>query len=314
MVGQVAATYVQLRAAEEQLDMTRSVLARLNGELQEIKAASPPPAITITAPLETILVQLEAGIPLLQGVIEESENTIRLLCAKPDLQLKKNIALSQLHSPLMPKSISSEFIRRRPDVMQAEQILIAQNAMVGVAQSAYFPQLPLTIGRGIGLSALAAIPGSSVSGSVVAASASVMGPILDVGAVEANVSAAQAAKQEAILNYRNTLLKAYLDARTAIVRYNYSGQTVAAYEKALAANQTALGKVRDELKKDPAQVATMLALEQQEFVNRQSLITARVAQVNSLIQIYLSLGGPWIDVWARRGLAFYKDTASEATK
>ena len=197
-------------------------------------------------------------------------------------------------------------------MLQAEQLLIAQNASVGTAMAAYFPQLSLSVGGGIGLSGLASGAVPSATGTAISATAGLLGPIFSAGAIEAGVSAANAAKKEALLNYRNTVIKAYLEARTAIVRYNASGKTIAAYRKALAANLRAEGHVKAEAKKDPGHIATLLALQQQEFTSRQALIGAQLAQFNALIQVYQSLGGPWIDVWARRSLEAEKPEAGQA--
>jgi multidrug efflux system outer membrane protein len=303
MVGQVAATYVQLRSAEEQLDMTRKVLSRLRSELQEIRTAMPSAPISMMAPLEAVQVQLQASIPSLMGVVEESENTLRALCARPELRIRKGLGLSALRTPALPKAIPSELIRRRPDVIQAENVLIAQNAAVGVAIAAYFPQLTLNAGSGIGLSGLAAGTLPNATGTALTAAAGLTGPLFSGGAIEAGVSGAQAAKREALLNYRNSVIKGFLEARTAIVRYNYSGRAVAAYANALAANRKAAGHVKKDVKEDAAHIATMLTLQQQEFAQRQALIGARAAQFNALIQVYQSLGGPWIDVWAQRSLS-----------
>ncbi len=312
IVGQVAGTYLQLRAAEEQLNSTRVFLTRLRSELQEIKKKTPPPPVTMISPLEAFLFQLEASIPTLLGSIEDSENSIRALSARPVLRLRKGVALSKFRTPVIPRELSSALLFRRPDVIQAEHILIAQNASVGAAMAAYLPQLSLSLAGGGGLSGLASGAVPSAAGTAINATAGLLGPIFNAGAIDAGVSAANSAKKEAVLNYRKTVINAYLEARTAIVRYNASGKAVAAYRKALNATLVAEAHVKALSDKDPGQIGALLALQQQEFAGRQALIGARLAQFNALINVYKSLGGPWIDVWARRSLESEKFGAGQA--
>lgn len=311
IVGQVARAYLQLRAAEEQLNSTRRFLIRLRSELQALKKASPPPPDSMISPLEAFQLQLEASIPALLGSVEDHENTIRALSARPELRLRKGVALSGLRTPVIPKALSSTLILRRPDVIQAEQLIIAQNASVGAAMAAYFPQFSISLGGGVGLSGLASGAVPSATGAAINATAGLIGPIFNAGANEASVSAANSAKKEALLNYRNTVIKAYLDARTAIVRYKASGKTVAAHRKALNAILRAEGHVKAASDKDTGQIGTLIALQQQEFTSQQALIGAQLAQFNALIHVYESLGGPWIDVWTRRSLEAEKPKAGQ---
>ena len=84
------------------------------------------------------------SIPTYESLIRQQENLISLLLGRPPGPITRGKRLDELAPPGIPAGLPSELLERRPDILQAEQTLIAANAQIGVAKAAYFPKISLT--------------------------------------------------------------------------------------------------------------------------------------------------------------------------
>ncbi|WP_321940510.1 TolC family protein, partial [Paraburkholderia sp. J8-2] len=117
--------------------------------------------------------------------------------------------------PVIPADLPSSLLERRPDILQAEQNLVAANANVGAARALYYPTISLTGALGSVSTAF----GDFLSGPAAlwSIAAGVTGPIFTAGAIGGQVQSAEAQKRQAELIYRQTVLGAFNDTNNALV-------------------------------------------------------------------------------------------------
>jgi NodT family efflux transporter outer membrane factor (OMF) lipoprotein len=109
--------------------------------------------------------------------------------------------------PVVPLGVPSTLLQRRPDIASAERQVVAANAQIGVARSAWYPQFTLGLSLGNDPSSLADV--FSVSTALWSIGLSVAQTVFDAGAIRARVTGAEAGRDAAIARYRQTVLVAF---------------------------------------------------------------------------------------------------------
>jgi multidrug efflux system outer membrane protein len=133
-----------------------------------------------------------------------------------------------VHVPEVPVGLPSALLERRPDIRQAEQLLIAANADIGVAKAAYFPQIALTAGGGVQSTALSAL--FTTPAGLWAVGAGLTQPIFNAGRTRSRVALSKAQQDEAVLAISRRSSSRCVRCRThssAIARARLSRATVA---------------------------------------------------------------------------------------
>ncbi|HJQ97359.1 MAG TPA: efflux transporter outer membrane subunit, partial [Candidatus Polarisedimenticolaceae bacterium] len=151
LVSDVAAGYFQLRALDFQLEIAKRTAEAFKGtqglfqRRLEAGLASTLETSSATASLATT----NATIPELERRVAEQENILALLVGSAPREIRRGAPLEeQIIPPEVPIGIPSDLLKRRPDILEAEQQLIAANAEVGVAVADYFPRISLTAAYG----------------------------------------------------------------------------------------------------------------------------------------------------------------------
>jgi NodT family efflux transporter outer membrane factor (OMF) lipoprotein len=297
LVAQVAANYIELRTVEERLKV-----ARENLKLQEESARVAQSRFNNkAAESELDLPQARANLENTRAVIEllaiqqrQAENRLAVLLGVPPGDLAALVPEST-GIPKPPQAIAvglpADLLWRRPDVRQAERLLAAQSAQIGVAVSELYPHISI-IG---GLSWEAATFGNLFRPG---AFGGTIGPsfrwqVLNWGRLLNAIRTQEARFQELVARYQQTLLTANAEAENAIVTFLRLHQRVAAleqaYEQAREAERIGLVKYREgEIDFNRLFVLQQLLLGQQE-----ALVGARGDLARSLVEVYRALGGGW---------------------
>jgi NodT family efflux transporter outer membrane factor (OMF) lipoprotein len=135
------------------------------------------------------------------------EHAIAVLIGKAPAELTVPVAPWNASVPAMPLVVSTDLLQRRPDIASAERQVAAANAQIGIQRAAYFPSFGLTAfygGQGSTVPSL-----FNASNNLWSLGLSVAQTIFDAGAIAARVDAAKAARDQAIANYRQTVLSAF---------------------------------------------------------------------------------------------------------
>ena len=199
--------------------------------------------------------------------------------------------VDQPHPPEVPAGLPSSLLERRPDILQAEQQLIASNAQIGVAKADYFPQISLTAVGGFQSSALTRLFAGPAGLWTFGASA--LQPIFEGGRIRNRVKFAEARAQEVTFVYQRTVQQAFREVSDALVGYRKS-QEVKVQQQQLteaAADATKLSNMR--YRGGASSYLEVLDAETRFFAAQLALAQAELRELQSLVQIYRSLGGGW---------------------
>jgi multidrug efflux system outer membrane protein len=228
----------------------------------------------------------------LEQRIEQQENFISILVGKNPEGIARGRRLVDQPQPLeVPAGLPSSLLERRPDILQAEQQLVAANAQIGVAKADYFPQISLTAVGGYQSSALSRLFAAPAGLWTVGASA--LQPVFEGGRLRNRVVFAEARAQEATFVYQRTVQQAFRDVSDALVAYRRSQEIRIQQQQLTTAAEGATTLSNMRYRGGAASYLEVLDSETRSFAAQLALAQARLRELQSLVQIYRSLGGGW---------------------
>ncbi|MBQ3666737.1 MAG: efflux transporter outer membrane subunit [Elusimicrobiaceae bacterium] len=193
--------------------------------------------------------------------------------------------------PDVPADLPSDLLERRPDVMTAEENLIAANANIGVARASYFPDISLTAAAGYASSALTSLfTGGS---GVWSLGADLVSPIFNAGKITAENKKAEAQYREILANYQKTLQLAFKEALDAI---NSNQRYRQIYDSYLAQTNDMRRSYELTKKQEDAGligVTDLLSVEETLLSSEMNLSTARKNELDAVVDLAKALGGGW---------------------
>ena len=193
--------------------------------------------------------------------------------------------------PEVPTGLPSALLERRPDILAAEQSLVAANANIGVARASYFPQISLSGflgGQSSQLTSLFSGPHSAWSFVPQVAQ-----PVFTAGRLKSNVRLAQAQERGALVQYEKTVQTAFTEVSDALIAHQRSRESRVEQEALVAAlrDRTRLAYVRYRGGVDTQLNA--LDADRDLFQAELSLSQIRLNEMLSVVQLYKALGGGW---------------------
>jgi len=194
--------------------------------------------------------------------------------------------------PAVPAGVPSELLARRPDIRQAEQLLIAANARIGVAKSLYFPTISLTGSFGTVSTALSIcsrrVPGPGISGPGERAA-------FHRGRIGGEVAATEAAQKQALFSYQQTIQNAFREVDDALLDRAKSTQRLEALARQLKALRNYVRLARYRYDEGYTSYLEVLDAERSLFNVELTHTTTQNTMFRSLINIYKTMGGGWVD-------------------
>ena len=218
LVGDVATNYFLLRELDLQLEIANETL-RLNDETVTYFTNRLQGGVANRLELDRIQAnrsQTAAAIPEIERQIAVAENGLSMLLGRsPGPITRDRLTIAETLPPAIPPGIPASILERRPDVLQAEQFLVAANADIGVAKALFYPNISLTGFLG-GISGdLTTFLGGS--GAVWSAGAQLLQPVFQAGRLRRNLEAMQAQFDAALAGYQKTALNSYREVADALV-------------------------------------------------------------------------------------------------
>jgi len=294
LVSDVATAYFQLREQDLELEIARRTLASRTDSLRltQLLANRGATSLLDVRQAEQLVFGAGASIPDLEQRIEQQENFISILVGKnPESIARGRPLVDQPHPPEVPAGLPSSLLERRPDILQAEQQLVAANAQIGVAKADYFPQISLTAVGGSQSSALTRLfagPAGLWSVGVTA-----LQPVFEGGRIRNNVRFAEARTQEVTLVYQRTVQQAFREVADALVGYRKSQEVRSQQQQLTSAAQDATRLSNMRYRGGAASYLEVLDSETRSFTAQLALAQAQLRELQSLVEIYRSLGGGW---------------------
>lgn len=295
LISSVANTYLNLLADDALLAVTRGTLLTREDSLRltklkfDVGATSEldyRQAESLAEGARATLAQL-----MRQRALDENALVLLLGQAMPsDLPPGQSIGSQSLMHQL-PVGLPSEVLTRRPDVRQAEQLLIATNANIGAARAAFYPRITLTGSAG---SASSELSGLFKSGSSAwSFMPQLLLPIFDAGRNQANLDAATIGRDIAVAQYEKAIQTAFREVADALAGRATLGEQVRA-QQAQADAEAARFKLADlRYRNGAASYLDVLDAQRSLFASQQAVVQVQAQQAQNQVILYKVLGGGW---------------------
>jgi outer membrane protein, multidrug efflux system len=293
LVSEVAANYFSLRELDYELEISQRTLATRQQSLDLIRNRQAGGVATLLdlRQAEQLVYTASETIPRLQQQIEQTENQISLLLGKSPDEVSRGRSLTDQEMPDVPAGLPSALLERRPDIRAVEQNLIAANAEIGVAKAAYFPQISLSGflgGQGTQLTSLFSGPSG-----VWNFTPQVTQPIFTAGRLKSNVRLSEAQRDSALIQYEKAIQTAFTEVSDALIAHQRVRESRGQQELLVAALQdrTRLAYVRYNGGVDT--LLNALDADRDLFQAELALSQIRLSELDSVVQLYKTLGGGW---------------------
>jgi len=295
VVTSVATNYIALRALDRQLEIAR-ITAQNYADTKQLFQLRFQGGVVSEVELAQVESQYQtalAAIPSIEQQIAAQENLISVLLGRNPGEIPRGKSIYELVPPAVPAGLPSELLERRPDVLQAEQNLVAVNANIGVAKSLYFPNISLT---GF-LGSVSTATGDFLTGPsrTWAVAAGLAGPIFTFGAISGQVRTAEAAQQEAMFFYRSTILNAFRETNDALVGSVKKAEEAEAQVRRVKALRDYARLARLRFDNGVTSYIDVLYAESQLFDGELTAVNTQSERYAQLINVYKAMGGGWID-------------------
>jgi multidrug efflux system outer membrane protein len=294
LVASVAIDYFQLRQLDLELEISKRTLNSRQDSLQLTQTLEQHGISSLldVRQSEQLVYTAAAQVPDLERQIAQEENAISILLGNNPGDVPRGLKLTeQPHAPEVPVGLPSLLLERRPDILQAEQNLIAANAQIGVARAAYFPQISLTGTAGYQSPALTNL--FTGPAGIWNMASSFSQPIFAGGRLKNNVRLAEAQREQLLLTYQQAIQDAFRDVSNALVAYRKNREFRIQEEHLVEAAGDAAHLSEVRFKVGTTDYLEVLTNNTNYFSAELTLAQAQGNELTSLVQLYQALGGGW---------------------
>jgi multidrug efflux system outer membrane protein len=294
LVANLATAYFQLRALDSELEISKRTLASRQESLkltQFLESHGSNSGLDVSQ-AEQLVYTASETIPDLERQIQQQENVLSILLGENPQSIPRGRALTEQPVPQnVPAGLPSELLERRPDVRQAEEIMVAANAQIGVAKAAFFPNLSLT-GLG-GLESNVLHQFITAPAETWYAAFNVSQPVFQGGALRSGLRLARANWQETVLSYEQTVQNALEQVSNSLIASQKDRES-----REQQALLTDAAQRTDHLSEvlytnGGASYLQVLTSEANHFSAELNLVQAQLNERLALVQLYQALGGGW---------------------
>jgi outer membrane protein, multidrug efflux system len=294
LVGDVASDYFLLRELDLQLEIARQTL-RVNDETVTYFRNRLEGGVSNRLELDRIQANralTAAAIPEIEQQIAIVENALSLLLGRPPAPVgRERLADGEVLPPPIPAGLPASLIERRPDVAQAEQVLVAANADIGAAKALFFPAISLTGFLGGVSGDLTKFLGGD--GAVWSVSPGLLQPVFQAGRIRRNLEVMQARYDQALAAYRKAALNGYREVASALVTIQKLAEVRVQRQVGVTALLDASDLARSRYESGLASYIEILTADQDLFQQQQLLAKTRGAEFRARAELYRTLGGGW---------------------
>lgn len=293
LIGLVASNYLQLRGLEAQIAVTKNNQASRKEalSLNQRRLAGGVASSLEVSQAEVAVSNLDAQLIELTRLRALSLHQLAVLTGQLDLTLAEGDLRTLPVPPTPPAGLPSQLLENRPDIREAEQNLIAQNAKIGVAKAAMYPSISLTGSLGA----------ESVDlGDILKAGARIWSfglgldlPIFDSGRRQSRVEQADARQKQALAQYQTSIQNAFREVNDALTTRRLNAEREQAYVRSETSARQALTVAENRYKSGYS--AYLEVLDAQRVHNDASLAVVQAKQATFLatVELFKALGGNW---------------------
>ena len=294
LVSDVATSYFLLRELDLQREVSLRTLA-LNDQTVEYYRTRLAGGVSNRLELDSAVANRSltaASVPDIERQVAILENAISVLAGRPPGAVGRGRTLEELTlPPNIPVGVPAALLERRPDVLEAEQLLVAANADIGAAKALFYPRISLTGSVGTVSSDLSdLLKGDSVIWSL---GAGLFQPLFNAGRIRGNYDAARARFDQALAEYQQTAISAYREVSDSLIAIQKLAAVRAEQQAGVVALRDASQLSRERYDIGLSSYLEILIADQQLFERELDLARTRGDEMRALAQLYRALGGGW---------------------
>ena len=296
LVSSVAASYIVLRSLDRQLEIAQATARNFNATLRifELRFKAGIVAKTEVTQVRSQAQQAEAAIPAFQQAIAAQENLISILLGRNPGPIPRGRTIDQLLAPAIPGDLPAALLLRRPDILQAEQNLVAANASIGAARAQYYPNLSLQAALATTATAFSGLfSGPAAAGLI---GAGLTGPVFTFGGIEGQVASAEAGERLALAVYQQTVLNALRETNDALSGSQRRLEEFNAQRGRVDSLREFARLARLRFDKGVAGYLDVLVAENELFAAELASVGLQAGRYTQLVNVYQAMGGGWVDI------------------
>jgi NodT family efflux transporter outer membrane factor (OMF) lipoprotein len=291
--GTLATDYFNLRASDSLIQLLTDTVTAYRKTLQitqaqyELGTASRGDVATADTQLKTTQAQLVgAGVQR-----AEYEHAIAVLTGHPPAALSLPAAELTTVVPVIPVDLPSALLERRPDIAAAERTMAEQNAQIGVAVAAYYPDISLSAAFGYAGNPISKL--FTLANQVWSLGASASETLVDGGLRRATLSAAHAGYDAYVASYRQTVLNAFQQVEDDLSSLRILEQQAAVEDSAVTSAKRAVDVTLTEYRGGTIAYTSVITEQTQLLSDQQTALTIRQNRLLAAVGLLQALGGGW---------------------
>jgi NodT family efflux transporter outer membrane factor (OMF) lipoprotein len=291
--GTLATDYMELRIADEMRHLLEETVKAYTRSLDitenqyKVGVAAKTDVITAETQLEGAQSQL-INVGVMRATLEHA---IAVLVGKPPADFALTPAPLGATVPVVPTGVPSSLLERRPDIAQAERTMASENALIGVAISAYFPDLTLNGSYGWASTAVSGL--IKAPNNLWSFGGTLSDTLLDFGARSAQVRQARAAYDQSVANYRQTVLSAFQQVEDELATLRILEQQYQVQDQATKSANLAAELTLNQYKAGTVAYTSVVTQQTIALTDAQTLLTIRQNRLTASVALIQALGGGW---------------------
>jgi len=291
--GELVANYLSLRALDAEKQLLDTTVEGYQRVLQitqnRLDAGVAGKSDLLQA--QTQLANARADQLTLVRQRAQLEHAIAILLGKAPAEFSLPAAAWQLTVPEVPVGLPSTLLQRRPDIAAAERRVAASNEQIGIARSAYFPNLNLSASYGFGSSQVSGL--FSASNSLWSLGVSAAQAVFNAGAIGARVEQTKAAREQAIAQYRQTVLNAFADVEDQLAATRVLSQQQELRRQASEAADQVEQQMINRYRAGQVGYTEVVQAQVTALNARRALLQVQSDRQTTAVALIQSLGGGW---------------------
>jgi len=294
LIAEIANSYYELLALDNQLDIVKQNIQIQTNALQIVKLQKESTRVTELAVrrFQAQVLNTQSLQYNIQQQITETENRLNFLVGRfPQAVTRTKTPLTDLVPEIIQSGLPSQLLANRPDIKQAENDLAAAKLDVKVAKARFYPSLGIS--AGIGYQAFNPSYLIKPQSLLYSLAGDLTAPLINRNAIKATYISANAKQVQAVYNYEKTILNAYVEVANQLAKvdnlaksYNLKSQEVDALNQSIDISNTLFQSAR-------ADYMEVLMTQRDALESKFDLIETKLQQMNARVNIYKALGGGW---------------------
>jgi multidrug efflux system outer membrane protein len=309
----LAQSYFQLRAADEELVLlTRGI--ELRERARDLVAARKRGGLASEldlAKVETELAATEAEAQAAKHRRNDLLQALALLTGSAPGPFELNVEAFVPQPPVIPVGMPADLLERRPDIAEAERLLAARNADIGVAQAALFPSIKLTGALGFESNELSSL--LNRESAIWSLGAALSQPLFDGGRLRSNVDRARAVHAENLAEYRERLLVAFKEVNTALAALRVLELQHESQLRAVTSAERAEHLATARYKTGLVNVLELVDAQRTRLQVERGRLSVRQQQMLASVTLIRALGGGWAERRDASGTAWVMPKTTPGT-